>query len=289
MKIAYIKKYFKNSSKLIIKQADDIIEEYAADGYSLTLRQLYYQFVSKDLFANNMDNYRKLGYVINDARLAGLISWRAIEDRTRFLRGNTVWDEPAEALNSCADSYLEDTWIDQKYRPEVWIEKDALIGVIERVCTRLNIDYFSCRGFNSQSEMWRAAMRIDQRHDQTTVILHMGDHDPSGIDMSRDIEDRLKIFGVGEKFKFRRIALNWGQVTKYKPPPNPAKTTDSRFKKYKKEFGTKSWELDALSPKVMVGMVEREVAKLREENKYKKAVKLQEDNKEIIEDLIRQL
>ena len=163
-----------------------------------------------------------------DGRLAGLIDWNRIVDRTRNLEGNSHWGNPGEIMRSAAHSFRLDKWANQPYRVECWIEKDALRGVIAGVCNELDIPHFSCRGYTSISEMWVAARRLQHwiARGQTPVILHLGDHDPSGVDMTRDIFDRLQTFMGGAEVK--RLALNWDQVEMYNPPPNPAKLTDSR-------------------------------------------------------------
>jgi len=237
----------------------------------LTLRQLYYQFVSRDLIANTMKSYKRLGGIINDARLAGLIDWLAIEDRTRSVSSLSHWEDPAQIIRVCADQYRIDKWADQSCRPEVWIEKEALAGVVEGVCHELDISFLCCRGYTSQSEMWSSAMRLKAMKEagQVPMILHFGDHDPSGIDMSRDITDRIKMFMGGVELK--RMALNLDQVEEYGPPPNPAKITDSRFAAYEREFGGESWELDALEPKVIAGLIRAAVLKVRKKTLWEKA------------------
>jgi hypothetical protein len=85
---------------------------------------------------------------------------------------------------------------------------------------------------------------------QEPLIIHLGDHDPSGIDMTRDNRDRLGMFAQ-HNVEVIRLALNMDQVEQYTPPPNPAKTTDSRAKDYIAAYGTSSWELDALEPRVI--------------------------------------
>lgn len=259
-KIAYISKRFHASSQAIILAANHIIEEYNRAGYSLTLRQLYYQFVARDLIPNTQQDYKRLGKIINDARLAGLIDWYAIEDRTRNLKGIGHWNSPFDIIHNAASGYRIDKWQDQKYRAEVWIEKEALAGVFERVCYELDVPYLSCRGYTSQSEMWAAAQRLIEYQDdgQIPVILYFGDHDPSGIDMTRDIVERLHLFDV-DALLLRRLALNMDQVEEYQPPPNPAKTTDSRYRSYIRKYGRDSWELDALEPKLLASLVETEV------------------------------
>jgi hypothetical protein len=235
-----------------IVKANEIITEYKRQGFELTLRQLYYQFVSRALIANSMREYKNLGDIINDARLAGLVDWNAIVDRTRNLQSMAHWSSPSEIIRACASQYHVDLWEDQPRRVEVWIEKDALVGVIEKVCKEYDVAYFSCRGYTSQSEMWVAAMRLKEYTDngQTPLVLHLGDHDPSGKDMTRDITDRLSEFS-GSSVEIRRLALNMPQITQYNPPPNPAKITDSRAEGYIAEFGAESWELDALEPSVI--------------------------------------
>ena len=276
-KIAYRAKRFSPDRQDKIDKANVIIAEYAAQGYEITLRQLYYQFVSRDFIANNQREYKNLGDIINDARLAGLIDWEAIVDRTRNLQSLAHWNSPASIIDACASQYRIDKWADQPYRVECWIEKDALIGVIENVCKELDIAYFSCRGYTSQSEMWSAAMRLQRyrKGRQKPLVLHLGDHDPSGKDMTRDITDRLSEFSEGT-IEVRRLALNMSQITQYHPPPNPAKITDSRAAGYIAEFGGESWELDALEPAVIATLIRDAVFTVRDVDKWV-AQQLEED------------
>lgn len=252
----------------LINQSNAIIEEYHAKGFDLTLRQLYYQLVSRDIIPNNVKSYDRLGRIINNARLGGLVDWEAIIDRTRNLRSNSHWETPAEIIRSARYSYYLDRWVDQEDYVEVWIEKDALVGVIAGVCNRLDVPFFSNRGYVSQSSMWRAANRFREKDDEGRVctILHLGDHDPSGIDMTRDISERLNDdFGVDVHVK--RIALTQSQIATYNPPPNPAKLTDTRAKGYIAKYGSSSWELDALQPEVLDKLISDEVGKLYDESK----------------------
>ena len=280
-KIQYRPKKFNAERLDKIEKANLIIAEYKEQGFDLTLRQLFYQFVSRDYIANNMREYKNLGDIINDARLAGLIDWEAIVDRTRNLQALPNWEDPSDIIKACASQYRIDKWAEQQYRVECWIEKDALIGVIEGVCNDLDIDYFSCRGYTSQSEMWSAAMRLKryQNNAQVPLILHLGDHDPSGKDMTRDITDRLSEFSGGE-IEVKRLALNMPQVEQYNPPPNPAKITDSRAEKYIEEFGQESWELDALEPAVIAELIRNAVYEVRDVDQWDEAVKKEEKQKE---------
>lgn len=133
MRIVYEEKKFSKSSMQIIDAANAIIEEYQDQGYMLTLRQLYYQFVSRALVPNTMQSYKRIGSIINDGRMAGEIDWDAIEDRTRNVRKPSTWDSPSSIMRAVVSQFAIDRWDMQAYRPEVWIEKDALVGVISGV------------------------------------------------------------------------------------------------------------------------------------------------------------
>ncbi len=266
----FARESFSASSSEVIHQANEIVAEYQAAGFALTLRQVYYQFVTRGHVENSNRNYKRLGSILNDARMAGLIDWDAIEDRTRILRALAHWDSPQQIVEAIARQYRTERWKRQPAYVEVWIEKDALTGVIQPVCDEFDVPYFAVRGYNSQSEAWRAGRRLLERiRDKRCVILHLGDHDPSGIDMSRDNEERFIRFlavdlmrehgyerdealdWVRDHFELRRLALNFDQIEQYDPPPNPAKVTDSRSAAYIAEYGRSSWELDALEPTVI--------------------------------------
>lgn len=300
-KIAYDDMNLRSSTLATIHKANAILESYTAQGFKLTLRQLYYQFVSRDLIPNNMREYKKLGSAVNDGRLCGYIDWDHIEDRTRELEKLPHWDNPADVIDSAARGYNIDLWKDQPYRVEVWIEKDALAGVIEPTCEAWDVPFLSCRGYTSSSEMWTGAMRMLKNiieNEQKIIVLHLGDHDPSGIDMTRDINDRLfKFIGThlagqkryggringhqfAEHFELKRIALNWDQVEEYEPPPNPAKLTDTRAREYVARFGEESWELDALEPTILAGLIETNVQEVIDEDKWDDAIEQQRRDRE---------
>ena len=284
-KILYQDKNFRQSTLKVIEIANQIISDYQAQGFDLTLRQLYYQMVSRDIIPNNQREYDKLGVIISDARLAGLIDWYTIVDRTRNLAALSHWDSPSDILRGVEYSYRLDKWEWQEYRPEVWIEKDALRGVITGICQELDVPHFSCRGYTSQSEMWRAGQRMIKHMEgsQIPFIIHLGDHDPSGIDMSRDIFERLEMFvdgTEGSDFFVKRIALNYNQVEQYTPPPNPAKLTDSRVDNYIAKFGMESWELDALEPNVIVELIRNQILSIRDDTLWNEVAKQEESEKE---------
>ncbi|KKN90034.1 hypothetical protein LCGC14_0231460 [marine sediment metagenome] len=318
MKISY--KEWKPQAKTagVVAKAIDIIDEYEAKGYILTLRQLFYQFVSRDLLPNDQESYNKLGDIIKNARMAGFINWTSLEDRTRFVRENQHWDNPMEILESARRGYAIDKWANQTTRIEVWIEKDALVGVIEGICVQLDVPYFSCRGYPSASEVWKAGQRFNQyiKDGQKVVVLHLGDHDPSGLDMTWDLWKRLAVFTgydydqIKEFYKsetaytiiefdgdgllhdapiIRRLGLNFSQISRYNPPPNYVKFADKRVKNYVDHFGTDSWELDALDPGVINALIKDAILKIRDNTLWNEAVADEDHGKDKIQDFIDQL
>jgi len=291
--IAYKTKKFGEKKLATIALARGFIDDYRRQGFNLTLRQLYYKFVSDDLIPNTERSYKNLGVTISEARLAGLLDWDAIVDRLREKKGQTHWDSPAEIVEAAVNSYHIDKWDDQPTRVEVWVEKEALIEVIASAAYPLDVDYFSCKGYVSQSAMWRAAQRLREYEvtEQETVILHLGDHDPSGVDMTRDIQDRLHMFG--SDVDVHRIALTMQQIEEEDPPPNPTKVTDSRSDTYIHAYGHECWELDALEPAYLVNLVRIHVEDLRDDDLWTESVEKEELEKgllaEAAEDITRKL
>jgi hypothetical protein len=263
----------------LVETANGICADYAQQGFDLTLRQLYYQFVARGHIPNTMKSYKRLGDVIDHARLAGLLDWDYIVDRTRNVyRTDGADTNPADAVASVAGGYALPLWETQPNHVEVWIEKEALAGVVQQAAGAVQVNYFACRGYVSQSEMYAAGRRFSRygRAGKRNFVIHLGDHDPSGIDMTRDITDRLTLFAGGHAPEVRRIALNMDQVEAYNPPPNPAKVTDSRYESYEREHGDESWELDALDPATLSALISTEVLSLRDETLWE-AAKARED------------
>jgi len=244
-----------------IALANSILEDLSRQGYSISLRQLYYQLVSRGEIPNSQKEYKKLGDTLSKARLAGLVDWSSLEDRGRMLRGYDGSDEsPADWFSGLENNYYKPWWETQENYVEVWVEKDALMGVVERPCSRHRVSYFSCRGYSSQSEQYAAGKRFARatRDGKSCHIIHLGDHDPSGLDMTRDNQDRLDMFSENN-VEVHRIALNMDQVEELKPPPNPAKMTDARVGGYIARYGRSSWELDALPPAYIDRIIDEKI------------------------------
>jgi hypothetical protein len=276
---------FQSKTLQLIEQANEIIAEYA--GITMNLRQVFYQFVARNLIPNDKKNYVNLGQtVVRNGRRAGLIDWDSIEDRTRNLHSPLTFAHPGERLRLAADNYKEDLWLGQEYRPEVWVEKEALIGTVEGVCKEFRVPYFANRGNNSDSEMYAAGKRFEDYAGDglTPIVFYLGDHDPTGVRITEDIEARLEMF-AGQKVEVRRLGLNFDQCRRYRLPPNYAKEADNNFQWYVDQFGTQCWELDALPPSVMTDLVRRALEKLINERKWNAALAKETKNKKLMQKL----
>lgn len=270
---AYIDKKFSADSVALIGTMNTIVAEYVAQNYRLTVRQLYYQLVARSVVPNTEQSYKRVTSIVNDAKLAGLMDWEAIEDRTREFLRRTRWDSAASIVRAAADSFHMDMWEGQDSRVFVIVEKEALAGVLDRACKALDVPLLAARGYPSGTvlrEFCVADLANALNAGQMVHILHCGDHDPSGIDMTRDLEDRIRLFTdeFGGDVGLTRIALTMDQIDDQKPPPNPAKTTDARFASYQREYGDESWELDALKPQYLDKLVRRHIRSHIEKDKW---------------------
>ena len=275
MKEAFIEKKFRAESEKTIELVNEVLTEYQAQGFRLSVRQLYYQLVSRAYIPNTVRSYKNLSSLVSDARQAGLIDWDMIEDRGRETVTLSHWTDPGQIVEAAANSFCTDKWIDQPYHIEIMVEKDALSGVLEPVAAELDISITANKGYSSSSTMYEIGKRLAayQSWGKHITILYLGDHDPSGIDMTRDVLDRLWTYSrCYDPIEVDRLALNWEQIEVWQPPENPAKETDSRFAAYLKKYGESSWELDAVEPVQLANLVRDAVIARRDEALWQAAL-----------------
>jgi len=285
----FVHKDFKIESMRKIATANEIITKYLRAGLRLTLRQLYYQFVAHHDLPNTEKSYKNLGKLISDARLAGLIDWNAIEDRGRVPVRPNEWNSISDICNVVVDTFRLPRWAGQPNYVELWVEKQALAGVLEPVAEEHHVTLMVNKGYSSQSAMFDAAVRFVRAyksggHEQG-YVLYIGDHDPSGEDMVRDVNDRLYMFGTRE-LEVRKIALTMAQVEEYDPPPNPAKLTDSRAAAYIDQHGDSSWEVDALDPETLVRLITDQFDELLDRDMMQEIIDREDSQKQRLQAVI---
>ena len=276
MKEAFIEKKFRGPSLLMIRTVNVILEEYRDQGFRLSLRQLYYQLVARDIIANSTRSYKNLGTLVSNARQAGEVDWAMIEDRGRDTFALAHWSSPTEIIQSAVSSFRVDRWKSQPWYIECMVEKDALSGVLVPVCNRLDIPITANKGYSSSSTMYEIGKRLLKKSEagKRICVIYLGDHDPSGIDMTRDIGDRLSMYSSLPKSEIdvQRVALNYDQVLTWRPPVNPAKETDARYEAYKMAYGKHCWELDAVEPAILSKLVEDTVLERRDQGRWDNAI-----------------
>lgn len=290
MKIKYVEqRKWRGRTREYLDKIIVICDEYRAQGYKLTLRQLYYQLVSRDIIPNQQKEYKRLSEFLTQARMAGLLAWDIIEDRIRVPQRKSHWDGITDLVSSAVSSYRKDRWADQKKFLEVWVEKDALSGVLSPICDQYHVSLMVNRGYSSATAMHDAARRLAyyEGRGQVCTVLYLGDHDPSGEDMVRDVQARLRIFRC--KTKVKKIALTMAQIEQYNPPPNPAKMSDSRAQGYVDTHGESSWELDALTPDVLNKLLHKEIKQIIDMKKYNAIIKEEEEEVEALKEATEKL
>jgi hypothetical protein len=317
-----MKEYFKNhgfskEATVLVGHCRRIVDSFQGRGLRLTLRQLYYQLVVANIIPNHEKQYKKLSGVLSDARLMGLIDWSAIEDRIRRPRFPNQFRDLKDLTETAANAYRLDRWEGQAYYVELWVEKDALSGVLAPLANEYHVHLMVNRGYSSQTAMYDSGKRfltacygeklpyetlakhLDAASDsklselmgnvnvldrsklgdpqKEPVLLYLGDHDPSGEDMVRDIAERLVMFGL--HVDVRKVALTMEQVKEYDPPPNPAKMTDPRAEKYVQEHGDTSWEVDALPPDALDRTIREALDDLVDQKKMDAVIEREERDK----------
>lgn len=223
--------------------------------HPMTLRQVYYQLVAKQVIANRQSEYNRLSRALTGARRDGIVPWEWIVDRTRTPSAPPMWDNAADFTNCVLPQFRLDIWPTQDQYIEVWVEKDALGGIFEPITCKYGVTLCVCRGYPSASFLYEAVDRFSY-HDNP-VMLYWGDHDPSGMDMGRNLVDGLAEFDC--PIEFVRCALNMHDIEQYNLPHDPAKKTDTRARAFIAQHGDIAVELDALPVNVLRKRITTEI------------------------------
>ena len=208
----------------------------------MTVRQVYYQLVSRLDIKNNRSQYQAASNALVGARKDGTIPWEWIEDRTRQPRHVAMWNGLADFSETIREAYRRNVWLDQSAHIEVWLEKDALSGIFEDVLDPYGVTLNVGRGYDGWASIHNAAVRYGNGKDVS--VLYFGDFDPSGEDMVRSLRERLAFFGCEPEIV--KCALVEEDITRYDLPSDFTKGTDTRRDSFVAQHGDVSVELDAL-------------------------------------------
>jgi hypothetical protein len=205
-----------------------------------TIRQLFYRLTVEGVIAKTEAEYKTVVRLTGEMRRAGDLPFDWIADSTRWMRKPTTYDSIESALQITARTYRRSLWAENHQYVEIWIEKEALAGVVVDVTDEFDVPLMVTRGYPSLSFVQSAAEAMNAR-DQFTSVYYLGDHDPSGVDISRKLEEDLIDFTDG-RVSFERIAVTEHQILDLALPSRPTKKTDTRSK----NFIGESVELDAI-------------------------------------------
>ncbi|MGB9002849.1 MAG: hypothetical protein WCC52_03470 [Nitrosotalea sp.] len=241
-----------------VRATNDIIEQY---DILLTVRQIFYRLVSNGFIQNTINSYKLFDRMITRGRERGDIDTRSIVDRARQVIGGDYGYASVQDFVRSKISELEDTeqytrrvWDGQPQYVELWVEKDALATLFSSIADGYRVVTYPSRGYSSFTKVYEAINnRFSLYGDRPITILHFSDHDPSGLNMTEDIQSRL--YRYGSHARVKRIALTHTQVRQFRLEPMPTKISDSRWREYSLQYGSQCWELDALPPNELQNII----------------------------------
>ena len=238
----------------LLDQVLKIIESY---NFALTLRQIYYQLVAKQIIPNQQKYYHQLSRLCVMGRNEGILPEEAFSDRLREVDRLSSWPDLNDFLSTVKRSYHKDKWENQDCYIEIWTEKDALRSVLTEVTYQYDVNLMVARGQLSRTEVYRTVERYKEKSDKECFLYYAGDFDPSGLSIFESIKERISNFGTdilvdifptNHDINFERIALTPEQIKKYQLPSDPAKQTDPNYKNFVKKYGDMVVEIDSLPP-----------------------------------------
>lgn len=253
----------------------DVAQEVLRETNPMTVRQVYYQLVSRQVIKNNRSQYAAVSNLLRDARKDGVIPWEWIEDRTRRPRPVQMWDDLAGFVETVRRAYRRDVWQTQPGYLEVWLEKDALSGIFEAELRRYGVTLNVGKGYDGWDSIHNAAERYGDGDGVT--VLYFGDFDPSGEDMVRSLRERLEFFDCYPEIV--KCALTRDDVRRYNLPPDFAKKTDTRSAAFVAKHGDLSVELDALPVAVLRSRLVTEIENRLDLDALKEVQRLEQDDR----------
>ena len=233
------------------RRRDAILAEFARQEPPVTVRQMFYRMAALGVVDKAESGYRKVQYDLTNMRRAGEIPFGYIADNTRWVRRPDAYDNLRAAMHDMWRYYRRRLWADQREHVEIWLEKDALAGVVYAITGEYDVPLYVTRGYASMSYLYDAAESL-RNIDKPKTVYHFGDYDASGQDAARAIHDGLRDFGA--TFDFVRAAVTPEQITAMNLQTRPSKRRDPRAKRH----GDMAVELDAIPPATLRAMV-REV------------------------------
>jgi len=247
----------------------------------MTVRQVFYQATVHGIVEKTEAGYSKVQTDLVAMRRAGQLPYAWLADNTRWQRKPITFGSIQEALQDTARFYRKSLWRNAGRYVEVWLEKDALAGVVTPVTEEYDVPLMVARGYASLSFLHSAAEHIAAM-DVPTFIFHLGDYDPSGVNAGEKIEQTLRELAPKAEIYFARIGVTLEQIQQWDLPTRPTKQTDSRAA----GFGDISVELDAISPEALRGLVRSWIEQLMPQDELRVLQAAEQSERAILLDMV---
>jgi hypothetical protein len=247
----------------------------------MTVRQVFYQATVRGLVEKAESGYAKVQVDLTVMRRAGELPYGWLADNTRWQRRPRTFASVEDALRDTAAFYRKSLWTNADSYVEIWLEKDALSGVIYPVTSMYDVPLMVARGYASLSFLYSAAEYINTL-DVPTYIYHLGDFDPSGVNAGEKIEETLNELAPDATIIFERLAVTRRQIQNWNLPTRPTKKSDTRSK----GFGAISVELDAIDPNQLRTIVQDAIERHLPADQFEVLKAAEESEREIIGRLV---
>jgi hypothetical protein len=271
------------STKAEVEARRKALLDIIADGKPMTVRQVFYQATVHGLVEKAETGYSKVQTDLTLMRRDGVLRYDWLADNTRWQRKPRTFDSVEDALKETAAFYRKNLWRDADSYVEIWMEKDALAGVIYPITSMYDVPLMVARGYASLSFLYNAAEYINQL-DVPAYIYHLGDYDPSGVNAGEKIEETLRELAPNAEIYFERIAVTPEQIEAWNLPTRPTKKTDTRAKSFGSEL---SVELDAIDPNVLRSLVQDAIERHLPAAQFEILKAAEESERKIISRLVR--
>jgi hypothetical protein len=257
MTVAYHPSQIKRqrATKAEVEARREALLDIIGDGKPMTVRQVFYQATVHGLVEKAESGYAKVQTDLTVMRRTGELPYDWLADNTRWQRKPRTFDSVEEALRQTAAFYRKSLWTDADSYVEIWLEKDALAGVIYPITSMYDVPLMVARGYASLSFLYNAAEYINTL-DVPAYIYHLGDFDPSGVNAGEKIEETLHDLAPDAEIYFERIAVTPEQIDEWDLPTRPTKTSDTRAKSFRSNV---SVELDAIEPNQLRAIVQEAI------------------------------
>jgi hypothetical protein len=244
----------------------------------LTVRQLFYRMVVALLIAKTQLEYKNVTVrLAGEMREAGDLPWDWLVDETRWMRKPKSYDSLPEALREMQEHYRRDFWKKQDVYAEVWCESGSASGIVYPVTAKWDAPLMPSHGFSSKAFCWNTAKTIEHI-DKPTYIFYVGDYDPSGVHIDRDIEAKLHRYAPDADITFKRIAVLPEQIEAWNLPSAPPKKSDSRSK----SFDGRAVEVEAIEPSTLRQLVDDELMSLVDQDAYRRMLIVEEAERDTL-------